>query len=124
MYAVDEFLQYYLAEFDEKFKLAWQETVVKQKEEEEDHCMPPWGHSDMEYLIKNKKDKVIKWQLPVDKIENGDTGEDEYFIIFPDDLLEAANLKPGDNVEWVDNKDGTYTLRHVTMTNTLKKAGS
>jgi len=33
MYAVDEFLQYYLAEFDEKFQLAWKETVVKQNEE-------------------------------------------------------------------------------------------
>ena len=27
-----EFLEYYLGEFDEKFKLAWQETVVKQKD--------------------------------------------------------------------------------------------
>jgi DNA-directed RNA polymerase specialized sigma54-like protein len=31
MYAVDEFLQYYLQEFDEKFKVAWKETVVKSK---------------------------------------------------------------------------------------------
>jgi hypothetical protein len=31
MGAVDEFLQYYLQEFDEKFKVAWQETVVKSK---------------------------------------------------------------------------------------------
>jgi bifunctional DNA-binding transcriptional regulator/antitoxin component of YhaV-PrlF toxin-antitoxin module len=28
----------------------------------------------------------------------------EYFITFPDDLLEAANLKPGDDVEWVDQE--------------------
>ena len=61
--AAYEFLGYYLEEFDEKFKLAWQETVVKQKKEEEDAwnavnkekeyyepSMPPWGHSDLEYL--------------------------------------------------------------------------
>ena len=124
MSAAYEFLGYYLDEFDEKFKLAWKETVVKQKEEEEDHCMPPWGHSDMEYLIKNKKDKVKKWVLPVEETKIEETDETEYFISFPDDLLEAANLKEGDQIEWVDNKDGTYTLRHVTMTNTLKKAGS
>ena len=61
--AAYEFLGYYLDEFDAKFKLAWQETVVKQKKEEEDAwdavnreknyyepSMPPWGHSDMEAL--------------------------------------------------------------------------
>ena len=33
MYAVDEFLQYYLEDFDRKFKDAWDETVVKLKQE-------------------------------------------------------------------------------------------
>lgn len=66
MSAAYEFLEYYLQEFDAKFKLAWQETVVKQKKEEDDAwdavnkekeyyepSMPPWGHSDLEYMIKN-----------------------------------------------------------------------
>jgi hypothetical protein len=113
MYAADEFLQYYLNDFDEKFKIAWGETVKKLKQE--DPCMPPWGHSDLEYLITNsKQDKVVKWVLPVEEVENGDTGEQEYFITFPDDLLEAANLKEGDDVEWVDRNDGTFILRKVT----------
>jgi hypothetical protein len=121
LYAVDEFLQYYLEEFDRKFKDAWKETVVKLKEE--DPCMPPWGHSDMEYLSKlppeePKPDKVVKWQLPVEEVENGDTGEQEYFITFPDDLLEASNLKQGDEVEWVDNDDGTFLLRKITQPKT------
>ena len=61
-----------------------------------------------------KKDKVVKWQLPVQqKIEEG---IDDYYIQFPDDLLEAANLNEGDTVEWVDNKNGTYTLRKVDKT--------
>jgi hypothetical protein len=33
MYAADEFLQYYLKEFGEKFKLAWKETVSEMRGE-------------------------------------------------------------------------------------------
>ena len=113
MSAAYEFLGYYLDEFDEKFKLAWQETVVKQKEQEEDPCMPPWGHSDMEYLIKNKKDKVSRWVLPVEEIKIEETDEIEYFITFPDDLLEAANLNEGDQIEWIENGDGSWIMKKV-----------
>jgi hypothetical protein len=161
MYAVDEYLQYYLGEFDKKFKLAWKETVLKQKQEE-DPCMPPWGHSDLEYLSKHKEhlscdkddpsleckgawndfweespypkehseyyyeynrndsnrknpfnDKVKKWVLPVEETKDVDTDEIEYFISFPDDLLEATDLKEGDQVEWIDQGDGSYLLRKV-----------
>ena len=177
LYAVDEFLQYYLEEFDRKFKDAWKETVMKVNQEtikiddlrrswdspemsdRLDDCMPPWGHSDLEYGLANptltedrnsnfpgenticdnqdtspeckgawnsfweddpiKEDKVVKWQLPIEEVENGDTGEQEYFITFPEDLLEAANLKLGDIVSWIDNSDGTYTLKHKTMSDTI-----
>ena len=47
LYAVDEYLQYYLQEFDTKFKDAWKETVTKVHQQQIDDCMPPWGHSDM-----------------------------------------------------------------------------
>ena len=120
MYAVDEYLQYYLEEFDRKFKDAWDETVVKLKQEEADDYMRPWGHSDMEALSQYtdeeldamcdnaaKEDKVVRWQLPVEE----DAVNGEYFITFPDDLLEAANLKEGDDVEWIDNDDGTFILK-------------
>jgi hypothetical protein len=138
LYAVDEYLQYYLEEFDRKFKDAWKETVTKVHQQEIDDCMPPWGHSDMEYLACNKddtspeckdawnsfweeepkQDKVVKWRLPVEEVENGDTMETEYFITFPDDLLEAANLKPGDEIEWVDRNDGTFILRKPNVIET------
>jgi len=119
LYAVDEFLQYYLEEFDTKFKDAWKKTVTKVHQQQINDCMPPWGHSDLEYVSKlppeePKPDKVVKWQLPVEEVENGDTGEQEYFITFPDDLLEAANLKQGDDVEWIDNDNGTFLLRKIT----------
>jgi hypothetical protein len=54
-------------------------------------------------------DKVVKWQLPVEI----DGASGEYYVMFPDDLLEAANLKEGDQVEWVDRGDGSYLLRKV-----------
>ena len=57
------------------------------------------------------KDKVTKWRLPVQ--QGSVDGVDDYYVEFPDDLLEAANLKAGDNVEWVDQGDGSYLLRKV-----------
>jgi len=58
-----------------------------------------------------KKDKVVKWQLPVEV--DGLSGD--CFVEFPDDLLEVANLKEGDTVEWVDKGDGSYILRKVNV---------
>jgi hypothetical protein len=151
LYAADEFLQYYLEDFDRRFKDAWKETVTKVKQQEIDDCMPPWGHSDMEALRYTDKemdamcdkelsegkhsehyydysrndparpnpfDKVVKWQLPIEEVKDSDTDETEYFITFPDDLLEAANLKAGDDVEWVDQGDGSFLLRKTTKTYT------
>jgi len=107
---------------------------------EYDDCMRPWGHSDMEALKytdeelnamcsvaeeeeliskgyfkedgswKKPKDKVKKWILPVEEDDPSGT----YYITFPDDLLEAANLKEGDEVEWIDQGDGSFKMIKVT----------
>ena len=177
LYAADEFLQYYLEDFDRKFKDAWKETVTKVKQQDttqfnidpagnyvepydylacnKDDTLPEckgvWNNFWEEDQIKvdatydkmiaygcemtadgfwvmtadgflvppEKEDKVVKWQLPVEEVENGDTGEQEYFITFPEDLLEAANLKVNDIITWIDNGDGTYTLKHKTMSDTI-----
>ena len=121
LYAVDEYLQYYLEDFDRKFKDAWKETVTKVKQEKADNFHSDikalrYTDEEMDAMCDNaaKQDKVIRWQLPVEEIENGDTGEQEYFITFPEDLLEAANLSPGEEVEWVDRNDGSFLLRKIT----------
>jgi len=48
------------------------------------------------------------WRLPVLQ------GTDDYYIEFPNDLLEAADLKEGDSVEWIDRGDGSCQLRKIT----------
>jgi hypothetical protein len=109
----------------------------------EEPSMPPWGHSDLEYGIhysekeldamcdaaENKikmsvqnsgengdgyfisTDKVKRWILPVE--EDGD----DCVITFPDDLLEAANLKEGDQIEWVPQDDGSCILKKIEAKN-------
>ena len=56
-----------------------------------------------------KQDKVVKWQLPVEV----DGASGEYYVQFPDDLMEAAGIKEDDLVEWIDRKDGSFELRKV-----------
>jgi hypothetical protein len=54
-----------------------------------------------------KMGKVNKWILPVE--EDGD----DCVVTFPDDLLNAANLTEGDQIEWIDQHDGSYLMRKV-----------
>ena len=74
-------------------------------------CQKSWNSfwEENYYPEEVKDDKVKKWQLPVEI----DAASDEYFVCFPDDLLEAANLKEGDQVEWVSNGDGSHLLKKV-----------
>jgi hypothetical protein len=65
-------------------------------------------YQDIVNKYEGKEDKVVKWSLPVEADPSG-----EYFVTFPDDLLETANLKEGDQVEWVDKGDGSYLLRKI-----------
>ena len=69
----------------------------EEESEDYDYEMPP-----------EKEDRVIRWSLPVEEAEDG-----EYYITFPEDLLEAAKLNPGDAIEWVDLTENTYLLRKV-----------
>ena len=70
-----------------------------------------WMTDDGFWMPPGTKDKVVKWQLPVEI--DGLTGD--VIVNLPDDLLEAANLKEGDQVEWIDNGEGSYTMKKVTQ---------
>ena len=67
-----------------------------------------WMSADGFWMPTVKKDKVLKWSLPVEEAEDG-----EYYITFPEDLLEASKLAPGDNIEWVKMTENSYLLRKV-----------
>lgn len=83
-------------------------------DEEKEKCRE-YNLREAEYYNKRaqldaKQDKVVKWQLPVEV--DGISGE--YYVQFPDDLMEASGIKENDVVEWVDKGDGSYLLRKVT----------
>jgi hypothetical protein len=69
-----------------------------------------WMTDDGFWMPPGTKDKVVKWQLPIEV--DGISGE--YYIQFPDDLMEAANIKEDDLVQWIDRGDGSFELRKVT----------
>lgn len=127
MYAADEFLQYYLKDFDEKFKVAWKETVsnlhkeeyntpsVCDKDNSSPECENAWTSfweedSSPEEPPKEKKPK--QWVFPVEEDENG-----EVFINFSDEFLQSVGWGENDVVEWVDNGDGTWLLKKSEKSN-------
>lgn len=127
MYAVDEYLQYYLSEFDDKFQLSWEETVVKEKKRVDD-CMPPWGHSDIEAMKYTDeeleemcnaaeeigKEKLVRsWSIPVEEAYNKDGETIFSYIQFPDSLLEHMGIKEGSQIQWIVNPDSTVTIRKI-----------
>jgi bifunctional DNA-binding transcriptional regulator/antitoxin component of YhaV-PrlF toxin-antitoxin module len=50
---------------------------------------------------------MSKWTIDIK--EDPETGDQ--ILEFPDDLMESAGWKEGDVIEWIDNKDGSWTLR-------------
>lgn len=47
------------------------------------------------------------WTIKLE--EDAETGD--LILPFTDDILQEAGWKEGDTLEWIDNKDGTWTLR-------------
>jgi bifunctional DNA-binding transcriptional regulator/antitoxin component of YhaV-PrlF toxin-antitoxin module len=43
----------------------------------------------------------MKYQLVID---------DDGILTFPDELMEKLGWKEGDVLEWIDNKDGSFSL--------------
>lgn len=49
------------------------------------------------------------------------TIEDDGILPLPKDLLDEAGWKEGDNLIWIDNKDGTWSLIKEDLTNFVIK---
>jgi len=50
---------------------------------------------------------MSKWTITVEEDpENGDL-----ILPFTDEILSEVGWKTGDTIEWIDNKDGSWTMR-------------
>jgi len=55
------------------------------------------------------KQKIkLSWTIV---LEEADDGSGDLILPFPDALLEEAGWKEGDILEWIDNENGSYSLR-------------
>ena len=41
----------------------------------------------------------------------------EFIVDFGEDLCNHLGWKPGDQIEWRDNKDGTWTIKKASSSN-------
>ena len=89
-------------------------VVSCDKDDKSPECQKAWNDFWEEHYYPEESKSKKRWILPVEEVKDEDTDENVYCVSFPDDLLEAANLKEGDLVEWVDNEDGTWMIRKVT----------
>lgn len=44
-------------------------------------------------------------------LEEAEDGSGDLIMPLPQDLLDSAGWAEGDSLEWIDNKDGTWSLR-------------
>jgi hypothetical protein len=44
-------------------------------------------------------------------LEEADDGSGDLVLPLPDELMAGAGWQLGDTLEWIDNKDGSWTLR-------------
>lgn len=94
-------------------KNAWNDfwSCDKEPTEEDKELCKEYAIREQEYCddVSSLNAKVTKWVLPVEV--DGLSGE--CYVTLPDDLLEAASLKEGDQVEWIDNGDESFIVRKI-----------
>jgi hypothetical protein len=57
----------------------------------------------------NEQGKKLSWTITVE--EDPETGE--IVLPLPEELLQLQGWKEGDNLQWTDNKDGSWSLQKV-----------
>jgi hypothetical protein len=70
------------------------------------------GRRPVDWDLSDNVDKVKKWIIPVEESLDG-----ESYIDLPNDLLKAANLKEGDQIEWIPQDNGSYIMKKVEVKN-------
>jgi uncharacterized membrane protein YheB (UPF0754 family) len=59
LYATYEFLDYYIEDFDNKFKSAWEETVVKKHKEQKVSPHPQFSEKDADEIYSSLKNEEV-----------------------------------------------------------------
>lgn len=63
-----------------------------------------------------KKD-IVQGRWTINTVKDPDTGE--LLLDLGLELCEQLGWQPGDEVEWIDNKDGTWTIQKKTASQSI-----
>jgi bifunctional DNA-binding transcriptional regulator/antitoxin component of YhaV-PrlF toxin-antitoxin module len=96
LYAATDLVNFYTETFDREFQKAWGIVIPAAREYQDEQDKK---------LIESAKEKK-SWVVPVEV----DDVSGEYFVTFPDELIELTGWKTDDVIRWVDNNDGTFSL--------------
>lgn len=56
---------------------------------------------------------MTKWTITLEEAEDG---SGDLVMPLPQDLLDGAGWKEGDTLEWINNNNGTWSLKKVEVT--------
>jgi hypothetical protein len=56
---------------------------------------------------------MTRWTIT---LEEADDGSGDLVMPLPQDLLDGAGWKEGDTIEWIDNNNGTWSMKKVEVT--------
>ena len=56
---------------------------------------------------------MTQWTIT---LEEADDGSGDLVLPLPQDLLDGAGWKEGDTIEWIDNNNGTWSMKKVEVT--------
>jgi hypothetical protein len=143
MEAANEFLGYYLEEFDKKFDIAWKQTVTPVSnqytdEEMDAMCAAAELQSDMDNINEflgtkkvyespdkgntiyerevgeiDRKNLVRSWHIDVEDAYNKDGETIFSYIQFPENLIEHMGVQEGSRISWTVNPDGTVIIKKI-----------
>ncbi len=90
-----------------------------------DYCQDSWNDFWGPYLdpADNDSSDIItfgqqtneSWIVPIEV----DDSNGEYFITFTDEILQKLKWKEGDDLEFVNNENGSFTIKNLTTKTTL-----
>lgn len=88
-------------------------TIVSEVEDHTNCYRAQYENSlELQSLLKGHRPVSFEQEVWESKVEE-DIITGEQWITFPPELMEKLGWKEGDNLEWIDNYDGTFTIRKV-----------